>query len=173
MRNYKAICLLVLLFTLACGSYAQSLGDVARQQRQKQQAKDPSVTHKVVTNEEIPESPDASSNSTDDTEVRTESSLPASTAGKKSAEQWKAEIQVRNATIAALQSQVEKLNDSDHFVEANRYSNGAQFNQYQLKKQQEAQRMQKQLEGEKKQLEKAQDSARKAGFGTAIYDPSN
>ena len=41
MRNYKAICLLVLLFTLACGSYAQSLGDVARQQRQKQQAKDP------------------------------------------------------------------------------------------------------------------------------------
>ena len=70
-----------------------------------------------------------------------------------------------------MQAQVDRLNDSVHFVEANRYTNGVQYNQYQLKKQQEAQRLQKQLDGEKKQLEDAQESARKAGFGTAVSDP--
>ena len=78
---------------------------------------------------------------------------------------------MRKARIAALQSQVEKLNDSVHFVEANRYYNGVQYNQYQLKKQQEAQRLQKQLDTEKKALGDAQESARKAGFGSAVYDP--
>jgi hypothetical protein len=48
-----------------------------------------------------------------------------------------------------------------------------QYNEYQLKKQQEAQRMQKQLETEKKSLGNAQESARKAGFGSAVYDPAN
>src|SRR5437868_4361734 len=60
---------------------------------------------------------------------------------------------------------------SVHFVEANRYYNGVQYNQYQLKKQQEAQRMKKQLDGEKKTLGNMQESARKAGFGSAVYDP--
>jgi hypothetical protein len=169
MRNYKQVYLPVILVLLASVSLAQSLGDVARQQRQKQQAKDPNAAHKIVTNEEIPESPDAST--PDDGQGTPDSSAPASTAGKKSAEQWKTEIQARKARIAALQNQVAKLNDSDHFVEANRYANGVQYNQHQLKKQQEAQRMQKQLDGEKKQLEDAQESARKAGFGTAVFDP--
>jgi len=177
MRTYKlAFCLPVFLFLflLACASYGQSLGDVAREQRQKQQAKDSKAAAKVVTNDEIPESPDASSSSSDDTDGAPESSTPgASSAGKKTAEQWKVEITVRKARIAALQSHVDKLNDSVHFVEANRYYNGVQYNQYQLKKQQEAQRLQKQLETEKKALEDAQESARKAGFGSAVYDPVN
>jgi hypothetical protein len=175
MRNFKIwVCFPLVFLLLACVSQAQSLGDVARQQRQKQQTKEPNATHKVVTNDEIPESPDASSDSSDNADGAPESSAPvASTSGKKTAEQWKAEIQARKARIAAIQSQVDKLNNSVHFVEANRYTNGVQYNQYQLKKQQEAQRLQKQLDGEKKQLEDAQESARKSGFGTAVYDPAN
>ncbi len=175
MRNFKiGVCFPLVFLLLACVSQAQSLGDVARQQRQKQQTKDPNATHKVVTNDEIPESPDASVDSSDNAEGAPESSAPvASTSGKKTAEQWKTEIQARKARIAAIQSQVDKLNNSVHFVEANRYTNGVQYNQYQLKKQQEAQRLQKQLDGEKKQLDDAQESARKAGFGTAVYDPAN
>jgi hypothetical protein len=173
MRNYKIVfCLPVVLFLFTCASYGQSLGDLAREQREKQQAKDPKAAAKVVTNDEIPESPDASSSSSDDTDAAPESSTPAaSSAGKKTADQWKAEIEVRKTRIATLQSQVEKLNDSVHFVEANRYYNGVQYNQYQLKKQQETQRLQKQLENEKKALGDAQESARKAGFGSAVYDP--
>jgi hypothetical protein len=172
MRNHKAVCLPVLILLLACVSHGQeSLGDVARQQRQKQQTKDPKAAAKVVTNDEIPESPEASSSSSSDTEATPESAAPESSSGNKTAEQWKAEIEARKARIAALQSQVEKLNDSVHFVEANRYYNGVQYNQYQLKKQQEAQRMQRQLDSEKAALSSAQESARKAGFGSAVYDP--
>lgn len=160
----------VFLFLFTCASYGQSLGDVAREQRQKQQAKDPKTATKVVTNDEIPESPDAGTTSDD---TAPDSSGPASaTSGKKTAEQWKAEITVRKARIAALQSQVDKLNDSVHYVEANRYYNGVQYNQYQLKKQQAAERMQKQLDTEKKALGDAQEAARKAGFGSAVYDPN-
>jgi len=174
MRTYKiAFCLPVFLFLLACASYGQSLGDVAREQRQKQQAKDSKAAAKVVTNDEIPESPDASSSSADDTGAPASSTPGASSTGKKTAEQWKAEITVRKARIAGLQNHMDKLNDSVHFVEANRYYNGVQYNQYQLKKQQEAQRLQKQLETEKKALEDAQESARKAGFGSGVYDPVN
>ena len=172
MQKFRiAVCVPILLFLCAIGD-AQSLGDVARQQRQKQQAKDAHPARKVVTNEEIPESPDASANSSPDSDSSGESSTPAaSNGGNKSAEQWKSGIQAQKARIAALQAQVDKLNDSVHFVEANRYYNGVQYNQYQLKKQQEAQRMKKQLDGEKKTLEHMQESARKAGFGSAIYDP--
>lgn len=173
MRNYKFAFSVLVLLLLTCAGYGQSLGDVARQQRQKQQAKDPKAAAKVVTNDEIPESPEASSSASSDTEATPESAAPESSAGKKTAEQWKAEIELRKARIAALQSQVEKLNDSVHFVEANRYYNGVQYNQYQLKKQQEAQRMQKQLNSEKAALSSAQESARKAGFGSAVYDPGN
>jgi hypothetical protein len=173
MQKYKiAVCLPILLSLFAGASSAQSLGDVARQQRQKQRAKDPHATRKVVTNEEIPEAPDASAISSSDTDSpRQSSSTEASAAGKKTAEQWKSEIQAQKATIAAAQIQVGKLNESVHFVEANRYYNGVEYNQYQLKKQQEAQRMQKQLDGEKKALQNMQESARKAGFGSAVYDP--
>ncbi len=73
MRNYKiAFC----LFLFTCASYGQSLGDVAREQRQKQQAKDPKAAPKVVTNEEIPESPEASTDSSDDTAGAPDSPTP-------------------------------------------------------------------------------------------------
>jgi hypothetical protein len=176
MQNPKVFAwsLPLVLFLLVAASYGQSLGDVAREQRQKQQAKDKDApaAHKVVTNEDIPESPEASSDDATSNDTPGEPSAPAaSSAGKKSADQWKAEIKARKARIAAMQSQVDKLSDSVHFVEANRYYNGVQYNQYQLKKQQEAQRLQKQLDGEKKALGDAQEAARRAGFGSVVYDP--
>jgi hypothetical protein len=170
-KHTIAVCFAFLLSLPAVAGYGQSLGDVARQQRQKQQAKDSRATHKVVTNEEIPESPDAASSDSSESERSEAPSSPAAAAGKKTAEQWKVQIQAQKARIAALQEHVGKLNDSVHFVEANRYYNGVQYNQYQLKKQQEAQRLQKQLDGEKKTLENMQESARKAGFGSAVWDP--
>jgi predicted RNase H-like nuclease (RuvC/YqgF family) len=89
----------------------------------------------------------------------------------RSGEQWKAAIQAQKDAIAAMQSQVDKLNASVHFVEANRYTNGVQYNQYQLEKQKQVQQMQKQLDTQKKKLEDMQEAARKAGFGSSVYDP--
>ena len=160
--------------------YGQSLGDVARQQRQK--AKATHSAHKIITNEDIPKSPRSASQATSDSSSADGSiSTPdqkyqdssSSSAGNNlmTAEQWKAQIQAQQDAIASLQSQIDKLNASIHFVEANRYYNGVQYNQHQLKKQEQVQQMQKQLEEQKKKLEDMQEGARKAGFGNAVYEP--
>ena len=97
MRNYKIAFCCTILVLISGGSHGQSLGDVAREQRQKQQTKDPKAAAKVVTNDEIPESPDAASPS-DDSDAAPESSTPAaSSTGKKAAEHWRAEIEFRKS----------------------------------------------------------------------------
>lgn len=174
-----------LVFLAATASYGQSLGDVARENRQKQQAKDKdkdktkkddSASHKVITNEDIPEREDSASESEevsashDDDRPGDSSGRSASAVGQ-SGEQWKAAIQAQKDAIAAMQDQLDKLNASVHFVEANRYTNGVQYNQVQLEKQKQAQQMQKQLDEQKKKLEDMQEAARTAGYGSTVYDP--
>jgi len=175
--NKVALLLAGLVFFVAGICYGQSLGEVARQQRQKQQAKDKDKdTHaprRVITNDEIPERPESSSDpSSMDDEARPWQTSPVATGGsKKTAEQWKAEIQAQKNDIAALQAQLDRLKASIRFVQANLYVNGAEYNQLQLRKQQQAERLQKQLDEMKQKLESTQEAARKAGFGNAVYDP--
>jgi hypothetical protein len=165
---------LALAFSGAAFSQDQSLGDVARAQRQKQSAqdsKDAKSKPKVITNEELPESPD------DDADVsegepapRNGSSSPASSI-TRSGDQWKTAILAQKNQIAAMQANLDKFNASIHFVEANRYRNGVQWNERQIQKQDQAQQMQKQLDEAKKKLEDMQEAARKQGFGNSVYDP--
>jgi hypothetical protein len=180
-RNQMKFCILSagLFFLVVSISSAQSLGDVARQQRQKQPAKDahPS-TKKVITNEDIPEHPESapesspeSSSASGKEDKSKDSSVHPATEFAQSGEQWKAAIQAQKNVVASMQSDLDRLNASVHFVEAKRYSNGVQYNQYQLKKQQEAQRMQKQLDEQKKKQTDMQEAARKAGFGGSVYNP--
>lgn len=149
-------------------SHGQSLGDVAREQRQKQQAKKDKPAAKVVTNEDLPEHPQDA----DDSEKPEPGSEPqAHHAGSRSPEQWKAQIAAQKQSIAALQRQMDRLNSSVHFVEANRYYYGVQHNERQEQKLEQVQRMQDQLEQQRKRLEDMQEAARKEGFGNSVYDP--
>lgn len=168
---YRAtIALILLLVFFAVGQMSadedKPLGDVARQNRQ-QEAKKAGQTKKTVTNEDIPEAPvdsqavDGQKPEQDDKKV-----APGISAG-----QVKAVMRAQKVRIATLQAQIDKLSSSIHYVEANRYRNGVEHNQYQQQKQQEVERMQRQLQNEKTKLEQMQESARKAGFGSAIYDP--
>jgi hypothetical protein len=167
-RPHKIVAAIVVVLFVVAGSYGQSLGDVAREQRQKQ-PKDAHATRKVLTNEDMPDRPEESTSTVTD-EHDTAPPSPASN-GTHAGEQWKAKIEAQKNSIASLQSQIDKLNSSIHFVEANRYYNGVQHNERQIQKQDEVQRMQKQLDEQKKQLEDMQESARKAGLGSAVYEP--
>jgi len=169
-RAYSFFGVIGLILYVIAGSYGQSLGDVARQQRQKQ-SKDGHTARKVITNEEIPESPESVSGGSTSIEDHYGSATPPASNDSHSGEQWKAKIQEQKSSVASLQSQIDRLNSSIHFVEANRYSNGVQYNQRQVQKQDEVQRMQKQLDDQKKKLEDMQESARKAGLGSSVYDP--
>jgi hypothetical protein len=157
--------ILAVIGLLAFAAHAQSLGDVAREQRQKQ-AKDAHPAHKVVTNEDIPESPEATST----TSVTDEPAAPASN-DTHAAEQWKAKLETQRNSIASLQSQIDKLNASIHFAGPNCVANCVQYNERQIHKQDEVERMQKQIEEQKQKLEDMQESARKAGLGSSVYEP--
>lgn len=173
-----------LLLGLAIGACGQSssdgtsLGDLARKRRQKQQqSKDTAAKpKKVVTNEDIPEHPDTTSAAEEkpvaapSEGAHDDSSAPAG-AVLQAGDQLKAAILKQKATIADLKGQIDKLQDSIHFVEANAYRNGVEYNKVQAQKEQEVQRLQGQLEEQKKNLEQMEETARKAGFGSAVWDP--
>ena len=86
-------------------------------------------------------------------------------------DQLKAAIQRQKSAVADLKSHIDKLQDSIHFVEANAYRNGVEYNRAQAEKQQEVQRLQGQLDEQRKNLEQMQETARKAGFGSSVWDP--
>jgi hypothetical protein len=169
MRQAHRIAAVIgLVLLIVAGSFGQSLGDVAREQRKKQ-ANDAHATRKVLTNEDLPEDPEASASP----RAREHHTAPISPASNDvhSGEQWKAKIKAQENSIASLQGQIDRLNSSIHFVQANRYYNGVQYNERQVEKQEQVQRMQEQLDAQKKQLEDMQESARKAGLGSSVYEP--
>jgi hypothetical protein len=156
--------------------FCQSLGDVAREQRQKQQQKNakPDQQKKVITNEDLPahESDDPIEEDSRTDLVHDESAFDSSSESKvQQGERWKAQIQAQKTTISNLQAQMDKLNSSIHYVESNRYYNGVQHNERQAQKQEQVEQMRKQLEEQRQKLEEMQEAARRAGFGSAVYDP--
>ena len=177
-------CRLVLVFVAAVGVSAGSangqdsppLGDLARQQRlQKEQSKTAqgkdAKPSKVITNEELPEhagSPTPLAAKGEDSE--TSLTVPANGA-KQPAESVKSQILTQKTQIASLQKQVDEINDSIRFAPANCVENCVEWNEKQKEKQQQVERLQSQLEENKKHLDEMQDSARKQGFGSSVYDP--
>jgi predicted RNase H-like nuclease (RuvC/YqgF family) len=163
----KTAILAVVLMSVAAPGYAQSLGDVAREQRQKQQSK--AAPAKVLTNEDIPEQPGSADNSGTGQHP---GALPASSYNaKKTADQWKAEISRQKSSVASLQNQIEHLNSSIHFTGPNCVRNCVQHNQQQLDKEDQVKHLQGQLDEQKKRLEDLQEGARQDGYGGSVSDP--
>jgi hypothetical protein len=164
-----ATALISLAATIANGQESPSLGDLARQQRQQKTTpgKD-AKTPKVITNEEIPERADPASFH----KVSAQENAPAAYSGPKiPAEQWRLQIVAQKNQVTSLQNQIDEINESVRFAPANCAANCVGWNERQREKQQHAERMQAQLEEQKKRLDDMQESARKQGYGSSIYDP--
>ena len=192
---FKALVLCLSCSALfAFGQDEPSLGDAARQARQQKQQKDtqakdlqskdglskdgqtkaaqPARTPRVITNEEIPESSaTTASPETGDQPHGVRYSPPPSGSSKVSPEQWKSQILAQKNMIAVMQTEIDRLNNAIHFAPANCIANCVQWNQRQREKQQEVERLQAQLEDQKKRLEDMQESARKQGYGSSVYEP--
>ncbi len=156
---------------ISSAAYGQSLADVARQNREKQKAKAASSSEpqpRVITNDNLLS---ASAGAPAET-VRNMKPVPPETASKgPSAEEWKSQILAQKNVIAAQQAEIDKVNNSVHFVTASLYSNGIQYNEHQAQKQQSVAQMQHQLEEQKQKLAEMQEAARQAGMGSAVYEP--
>jgi hypothetical protein len=181
MRNGQRIlwCLVILASAAVAFGQEPSLGDVARQQRKKQAAKPANAATKIVTNEDMPARPVSEDDVTKDAAEEkhegsperdnSESSQPGN---RRSAEEWKAQILTQKRAVTANQRQVEEFRASIHFVEANRYSNGVQYNERQRRRQFQLEQMETQLQQQKEHLARMQEAARKAGFGNSVSDPT-
>ena len=155
--------------SLGQSSDAPSLGDLARKQQQSK--KSAAKSKKVVTEEEMPAHPaDGDILPSDGPHEEASVNRPASDV-LQTGDQFKSAIERQKAVVNDLKTHLEKLNSSIHFVEANAYRNGVEYNKIQAQKQQEAQRLQGQLDEQKKGLEELQEKARKAGYGSAVWDP--
>jgi cytoskeletal protein RodZ len=170
--KFKSRVFIFLLFVslLSTVFFAQSLGDSARQARQKEKSQ-PKTAKKVITNDEIPESPQASPTASAGESKNASSSVPAGTPAPKSAREWRRIIVAQMDDIENLLAQINKLKDSIHFVTANAYVNGAEYNRYQVRKQQEVKNLEHQLEERNKKLAETQEAAKKEGMGAAVYEP--
>jgi predicted RNase H-like nuclease (RuvC/YqgF family) len=162
--------------TLAQSSDQPSLGNLARKQREKQQQTKnaPVKPKKVVTDEDLPAH--AASDSADETlphdGPHAEMSIQRSANDVlQNGDQMKTAITRQKALIADLKNRIDKLNSSIQFVQANAYRNGVEYNKYQAQKQQEVDRLQGQLNEQQRDLEQMQETARKAGYGSAVWDP--
>jgi len=181
----------------AFGQDSQSLGDVARQTRQQKQQKDapakvaspkdasskqasgadastkdsqPKPPH-VITNDEIPShlAPTKTAAAGSQTIDETDAALNSNDRDAL-AEQLKSRIQAQKSAIASLQSEIADLSESVHFAGGNCVANCVQWNERQKEKQDQVESMKAQLEEQKKQLENMQESARKQGFGSSVYE---
>lgn len=162
------------LAAMALAQDSPSLGELARQQREQKkqtktsQSKDAKGS-KVITNEEIPEH--ASSAPEQVAGDHTASTDANPDAAGQPVEDVKSQIEAQKGEIESLQKQIDQLNESIKFAPGNCMRGCEQWNERQKQKQQQVEQIQAQLEEEKKHLEEMQESARKQGLGSSVYEP--
>ena len=111
--------ILVTALLLNAAAFAQSLGDVARANREQQQAQQAAgATPKVITNADLPSDPwDTPTSGAPPQPVKRafdQSFAPGQLAPQRAAQQWRARIQAQKNKVAELQARVDRMNASLH-----------------------------------------------------------
>ncbi|HEX8816703.1 MAG TPA: hypothetical protein VF753_14490 [Terriglobales bacterium] len=139
-----------------------------RQQKQDKDTKTRSTSDskapRVVTENEMPEHPEIENHTLDG--AGSVASQP-----RKSAEEWKSQISEQQNLVHAHEQELTKLNDSIRFAPGTCVNGCVQWNERQKEKQDKAERLQTQLDDERKQLDDMQEGARQEGYGSSVYEP--
>jgi chromosome segregation ATPase len=175
---------------------APSLGDVARQARQQKQQKDSqskdasktasskdspaneanptAKADHVITNDQLPHTGlagDSTHSVVKSADAKASDEAPSANDHDGQAEQWKSQILEQKNAIASLQHEIGSVSDSIHYAGANCVANCESWNEHQKQKQDQVEAMKSQLADQQKKLEDMQESARKQGFGSSVYEP--
>jgi hypothetical protein len=174
-RTFFKLLAIALFMDLA--AYGQSLGDIARENREKQSVENASRPQSVViTNKDLPKDPDSDSGSAD-LQQSAPGSKPVShsveqrpSSQQRAVEQWKKQILTQEDKIANLQARIDQLNASLHPVNGSAQFEGPS-NRYQARQLERAAEIQLQVDAQKRKLAEMQEAARHAGMHTTVYDP--
>jgi hypothetical protein len=187
-RMFLKIVAIALLMSPA--AYGQSLGDIARENREKKNNEDPSAAPpRVITNKDLPKDPDADqeppathsgASAAPSSEAPDHRSADRRSADRRSAEQrlaeqraaehWKAQILAQKNKMATLQARIDQLQASIQSANGTVQSEGP-YNRYQARQLQRVAQLQVQLDEQQRKLDQMQEAARHAGMHTAVYDP--
>jgi hypothetical protein len=164
---------------LSSPAYGQSLGDVARENREKQNAEDaasPAPKPKVITNADLPKDPDAGApdpharpSGKADPHSDQRHSVQQTGAQQHAADQWKRQILAEKNRLISLQERMDQLNASIHSV-GTAQTDGLNSRD-QARQLDRLVQVQQQFNEEKRKIEQMQDDARRAGMHSAVYDP--
>ncbi len=178
----------ILAFALfmSAAAFGQSLGDLARENREKQNAADQASTPKpkVITNKDLPKDSDPSSTpgatpqgtsaaaGNEAAEDRTEGHRFAEQrqAEQRAADQWKRQIMAQRNKVAMLQARIDQIHAAIRAENGNAQFEGP-VNPYQARQLLLVSQIQQHLNENRRKLEQMQEAARHAGMRTAVYDP--
>jgi hypothetical protein len=171
---------------LNLAAYAQqSLGDIARQYREKLAAEEAAGTGpRMYTNQDIPPAqqvgtPEPNSETRqqprdlamnrafDDPSVEQRSTEHL--AEQRAAVEWRNRIQAQESRLADLQSRIDRLSTMIHSGSTAQYD--GPYTRSQARAQERLDQMQQLLDWQKRRLEQMQDAARHAGMHSAVYEP--
>jgi hypothetical protein len=185
--------ILAIALLMSCAGYGQSLGDIARENREKKNIEDPSAAPpKVITNRDIPKDPNANqgpseatpganaaaSSATDHSaeqrsaELHSENQRSAQQrlAEQRAADQWKRQILAQKYKMATLQARIDQIKASIRSANGSAQYEGP-ANGYQARQMQQVAQIQLRLDEQHRKLDRMQEAARRAGMHTAVYDP--
>jgi hypothetical protein len=170
-------------------AYGQSLGEIARENREKQEASEASgVKPKVITNKDLPtpaeapltesaprmgSGPMASNRANDyrsnDFRSNDYRSMEQRQAGDRAGEQWRRQIEMQEGRVANLQARLDHINSMRGAGGSGQY--GQPHGRYGAAAQERVAELQQQLDEQRRRLEQMQEAARHAGMHTSVYDP--
>ncbi|MGA2021698.1 MAG: hypothetical protein ABSH02_13990 [Candidatus Sulfotelmatobacter sp.] len=181
-RMFLKIFAVALLMNLA--AHAQSLGEIARQYREQQNAQEASgVQPKVITNKDLGEGPDGSPDARQTQRAMASADGSAfdrrfaeighrseqqSLQEQRAGEQWKSLIREQESRVENLQARIDQINAS---IRSGGGSAQGPYNRYQGRQMGRLAQMQLQLDEQRRKLDQMQESARRAGMHTQVYDP--
>jgi predicted RNase H-like nuclease (RuvC/YqgF family) len=177
-RVFWEISAIVLVMTSV--AYGQSLGEVARENREKQDSASASgVQPRMITNASLPKNPTPNQESHDVTptaspaagnRVADRRSAQQRLAEERAAEQLRRQIQAQKNKMATMEARIAQLNASIHSPDGSTQYNGP-YTRNQAVQLQRMVQIEQQLNEQKRKLDQMQDAARRAGMHSAVYDP--
>jgi predicted RNase H-like nuclease (RuvC/YqgF family) len=172
--NIVAIALLI-----ASAAYGQSLGDVARKNREKKAQSASAEQPKVITNQDLAKPTDSSPEASETkpaASTNTGNNFAARRAAQKhlaeqrAAAQWKKQIVEQESKMNALQARINQLNASIHSAGGGVQTDGP-YNYYRARQVERMSQLQEELDEQKRSFGELQEAARRAGMHTVVYDP--
>ncbi len=175
---------LAIALLMSPATYGQSLGDTARENRDKKEAEEAAGTApKVITNKDLPKDPDANPDSPAGSEAAVlrptvsqsadrfveQRAAEQRLAEQRAADQWKRQILAQKNRMVNLQARIEQLQASIESAGSVQYE--SPVNRYQARQMQRVAQLQRQFDEQKRKLDQMQEAARHAGMHSAVYDP--